>query len=124
MSDPVLVAVAFIAFGLVAGMLSGLLGIGGAILIVPLLVYIFKFSHHSAQGTFLAMISLPVSALAALTYYRAGNVNIKAALLIGAGFLVGGLIGGLAANQFHEQTIARLFGLAIMIIGAKTLFFP
>src|SRR6266478_8400475 len=88
----------FIVLGLVVGVLAGALGIGGAVFIVPVLVYIFGWEQHMAQGTTLAMLIPPIGFLAAWKYYQAGHADIKVAALMAAGFFVGGYFGGQIAN--------------------------
>ncbi|HSX29608.1 MAG TPA: sulfite exporter TauE/SafE family protein [Candidatus Saccharimonadales bacterium] len=118
---PPLVDVLLIAIGLLAGMLSGLVGVGGGIVIVPALVMLLGFSQKNAQGTTLAMLMVPVGILAALTYYRAGHVNIKAALFIGLGFLFGALIGAQFAIRLPDHTMTRVFGGLLLAVGLKFL---
>lgn len=113
----------FIAIGMVAGVLSGLVGVGGGIIIVPALVLLAGFSQKQAQGTTLAMLCIPVAIFAALTYYKAGYTNIKAAAWIGAGFLIGALAGAHFAVKLPEHTMARVFGGVLFIIAAKLLVF-
>ena len=79
--------------GLFAGWLSGLVGIGGGIIIVPALIFFFAFSFRTAQGTSIAALAPPIGLLAASVYYKQGNVDIKAAALIAVGFFVGGFLG-------------------------------
>ncbi len=91
-----------ILLGVVAGVLSGLIGIGGGVIIVPALVLLFGFSQHLAQGTTLALLVPPIGILAAWSYYRQGNVNIEAALFIVIGFLVGSLFGAKLAAGLSD----------------------
>jgi uncharacterized membrane protein YfcA len=97
----------YLLLGLLVGTLSGIVGIGGDILIVPVLFYFFHMSQHKAQGTSLAALLAPVGALAFWEYYRAGNVDLKAGLLIAAGFLVGGYFGGPWAQEIPELAFAQ-----------------
>jgi uncharacterized membrane protein YfcA len=112
----------YLLLGLVVGMLSGVVGIGGGILIVPALVYLFHMSQHKAQGTSLGALLAPIGALAFWEYYKAGNTDIKAAFLIALGFLVGGYFGGLWAQHLPEVALRRIFGTLITIIGIRLLF--
>ena len=108
-----------ILLGLIAGIISGLLGIGGGIIIVPALVFIFSFSQHSAQGTTLAMLVPPIGLLAAWTYYSRGYVDIKVAAIMCAGFFIGGLVGARFANSIPDVLLSRIFGVAMLMISIK-----
>jgi uncharacterized membrane protein YfcA len=112
-----------LAMGVAAGTLSGLLGIGGATIMIPALLLIFKTTQHMAQGTSIAALLLPVGALALVKYYQAGNVNWKFALLIAVGFLIGGLIGGTFAQSMSELWLKKAFGLYMLVIAIQMLFF-
>ncbi len=114
--------VQFIALGLVAGTLAGILGIGGAIFVIPALVFIFGFSQHAAQGTSLVMLVPPIGILAALQYYRAGNADLKVAGLLCIGFFVGGYFGGLLANHLPDDVLRKVFGIALILIALKLIF--
>jgi uncharacterized membrane protein YfcA len=105
--------------GLAAGILSGLLGIGGGIIIIPCLVFIFGLSQHAAQGTTLALMVPPIGLLAALEYYKKGYVDLKMAGLICLGFFVGGLVGARLAGQIDATLLKRLFGVLLLITAIK-----
>ena len=105
--------------GAVAGVFSGLLGIGGAILMIPALVYIFKFSQQQAQGTSIATLLLPIGLLAAWRYYAAGHVNVKAAGLMAGGFFFGGLLGAVLAEKIPALWMQRVFGVFLLAIAVK-----
>jgi len=111
----------YILLGLVVGVFSGIVGIGGGIMIIPALVYFFHMSQHKAQGTSLAALLAPIGALAFWEYYKAGNVDLKAGLLIAFGFLVGGYFGGLWAQHLPELLLRRVFGTLLTIIGIQLL---
>ena len=111
--------IALLVVGLSAGILSGLLGIGGGIVIVPCLVWILGLSQHMAQGTTLAMMVPPIGLLAAWTYYKNGHVDIRIAVLVGLGFFVGGLIGARFAAGIDDLLLRRLFGLVMLLTAIK-----
>jgi len=111
--------VQYIALGLAGGILAGLLGIGGAVFVVPALVYLFGFEQKMAQGTTLAMLIPPVGLLAAWQYYTAGNVNIKVAGILCVGMFVGGYFGGWIANTISSDLLRKIFGGALMLIALK-----
>lgn len=111
----------FVIVGVAAGILSGLIGIGGGVVIVPLLVFLFGFSQHEAQGTTLALMVPPIGLPAAWTYYQSGHVNFEVALLICAGFFLGGLVGAKLAIGISNVMLERIFGLAMLLISLKML---
>ncbi|HEY2497518.1 MAG TPA: sulfite exporter TauE/SafE family protein [Candidatus Angelobacter sp.] len=111
----------YVLLGLVVGVFSGIVGIGGGILIIPALVYLFHMNQHKAQGTSLTALLLPIGALAFWEYYKAGNVDIKAGLLIALGFFVGGYFGGFWAQHISEIALRRVFGILVTIIGIRLL---
>lgn len=113
--------IGFMVIGVLAGVLSGLLGIGGGILLVPALVYLFGYSQHLAQGTTLALMVPPIGLLAAWSYYRQGNVNLAAALFIGLGFVAGGLLGARFAGALSGEALRRGFGAMLLVVGIKML---
>ena len=98
-----------------------MIGIGGGILIVPVLVYFFHMTQHRAQGTSLGALLLPIGLFAFLEYYRAGNVDVKAALLIALGFAIGGYFGGAWAQHVSDVVLRRTFGAVLMLVGLKML---
>lgn len=108
-----------ILVGLAAGVLSGLLGIGGGIVIVPCLVWIFGLSQHSAQGTTLALMVPPIGLLAAWAYYRQGYVDLKIAALVGLGFFFGGLLGASFAANIDDILLRRMFGMLMLFTAIK-----
>lgn len=112
----------YLILGLIVGTVSGLIGIGGGVLLTPALVYLFGFTQLSAQGTTLALLVPPVSLLAAWTYYEHGDVNLKVALLIFLGFFVGGFLGAKFAVGIPDVWLKRTFGLAMLGIGLKMMF--
>lgn len=112
----------YILLGLSAGVLSGLIGIGGGVIIVPALVFIFGLSQHQAQGTTLALLVPPIGILAAWTYYRSGYVDLKIAAFVAAGFLVGSLFGARMATGLSNVVLEKVFGIALLLIAIKMIF--
>jgi uncharacterized membrane protein YfcA len=102
-----------LALGIVIGVISGLIGIGGGAFLIPALIFFYGMSQIQAQGTSIATLLLPIGILAFWTYYRAGHVDVKLALLIATGFALGGLLGGLWAQ--HLPAIALRRGFAILL---------
>jgi hypothetical protein len=109
----------FSVIGLLAGVFSGLIGIGGATVVIPVLVYFFKFSQHQAQGTTLAMMVPPIGFLAAYAYYKAGYVDIKVAAVLAAGFLVGGFLGARLATGVPDYVLKKLFGVFLLVVSLR-----
>jgi uncharacterized membrane protein YfcA len=106
-----------LAIGLVAGVSSGFFGIGGGVVIVPALIYFGDYSQHRAIGTSLAVLLPPIGLAATLEYYRAGNVDIRAALIIAVAFLLGGYVGAVVANKMSGAHLRLLFGVFILGLG-------
>lgn len=105
--------------GLLSGIVGGFFGIGGGIIIVPILVIFFNFSQKLAQGTTLAALIPPIGLLAAFAYWKTGNVNLKAALIIAVGFLIGGWIGGFAAQYVPEFYLRKFFAVMLVLVAIK-----
>lgn len=112
----------YVLLGVLAGCLSGLIGIGGGIIIVPALIYLFGLSQHMAQGTTLALMIPPIGVLAAWTYYRQGYVDLKIAAFVCAGFVIGGLFGAKAAVSLSSVTLQKIFGVVLLLISVKMIF--
>jgi uncharacterized membrane protein YfcA len=112
----------YLLLGLLTGTLSGLFGIGGAIIIIPSLVLIFGLTQHMAQGTTLALMVPPIGLLAAWTYYKQGYVDFKIAGFICLGFFIGGLIGAKLAINIPEQTLRKIFGVFLLLVSIRMIF--
>jgi uncharacterized protein len=112
-----------IAVGVVAGYTSGLVGIGGGILVVPALIFFFGFSQHTAQGTTLAMLVPPIGILAAWNYYKQGFVDVKTALIICVGFLIGAFLGSGTAIHLQENLLRKIFAAVVILIGMRMFFY-
>lgn len=103
--------------GAVAGVFSGIFGIGGAVIVIPALVYIFGFEQQTAQGTSLAMLLPPIGLLATWRYWNAGHVNLTIALILATTFFIAAAVGAHFAVQLPQVLMKRLFGGALAIIG-------
>ncbi len=108
--------------GVVVGLVSGVVGIGGGILFVPALVWFFGMDQYKAQGTSLGALLAPVGILAFYEYYRKGNADLRIALLLAAGFLVGGYFGAVGAQHISELWLRRIFALTLITVGARMFF--
>ena len=108
--------------GLGAGMLSGMVGVGGGIIIVPCLVYFLGFSQKMAQGTSLGLLLLPVGILGALQFYKAGYIDVRVVLIIAAAFIAGSYFGSRWALALPQDSIKKIFALMMLLISIKMLF--
>ena len=108
---------ALVLIGLVSGLASGVFGIGGGVLIVPGLIYLAGFTQHRATGTSLAVLLPPVGLAATIEYYRHGNVDFRAALIVAALVFVGGWLGALIANRVGGPYLRLAFGIFIVALG-------
>lgn len=111
-----------IIIGIAAGMLSGMIGVGGGIIIVPALVYFLAFSQKQAQGTSLGILLLPVGILAVMHYYKQGHVDVKVVLIVSLAFIVGGFFGSKLALTLPEATLKKVFAIVMILIAIKMLF--
>lgn len=109
----------FIVIGLAGGVLAGLFGIGGGILIVPALMLIGKLPPTMATGTSLAALLLPVGALGAWEYWRHGNVNIRAALIVALGLFLGAWFGARLANVLPGDVLRKLFAVFLVLVAVR-----
>jgi len=109
----------YMTLGLMAGILSGLIGIGGGVIIVPALMFLFGFSQHLAQGTTLAAMVPPIGLLAAYEYYNKGFVDMKVAGLIAVGFFIGGFFGARIATYASNEVLHKIFGIILILLGVK-----
>lgn len=111
-----------VLIGVIVGAFSGVVGIGGGILFVPLLVWLYGMDQHMAQGTSLGALLAPVGILAFLEYYRSGNADIRIAALLAVGFLVGGYFGAAGAQMIPEIVLRRVFAGTLMVVGSWMFF--
>lgn len=112
----------YILVGLITGLVSGLIGIGGGGILIPILVFFFGMTQHQSQGTTLAVLVPPVGLLAAMTYYKQGYVNLEMAAFMAAGFFVGGLLGARVAIGLSGAVLEKVFGVFLLLISVKMIF--
>lgn len=108
--------------GVVVGTFSGVVGIGGGILFVPALVWLYGMDQHKAQGTSLGALLAPVGILAFMEYYREGNADIRIAALLAVGFLIGGYFGAVGAQVIPEVLLRRIFATTLVAVGGWMFF--
>lgn len=107
--------------GVITGVLAGMLGIGGAIVMIPALVLLMGFSQHGAQGTSLAVMLPPIGILAAYNYYKAGHVNLKFAIILAAAFIIGSYFGSKLALVIPQNLLKKIFGLLLLLVAFRML---
>lgn len=111
-----------IGIGLAAGMLGGMVGVGGGIIMVPALVYFLAFPQHKAQGTSLALMLFPVGILGVLNYYRKGYVDMRVAGLLAVGFVLGSYLGSRFSLSIPQTAVRRLFAAVMLVVALRMLF--
>ncbi len=111
-----------ILIGVTAGILSGFIGIGGGIIIVPGLIYLVGLTQLQAQGTSLALMLPPIGILAFMHYYKAGNVDLKVAGIVASTFIVGGYFGAKLAHKVDENLVKIIFGVIMLLIAIKLIY--
>jgi uncharacterized membrane protein YfcA len=111
-----------LAIGIFAGIFSGFIGIGGGLIVVPCLVYFLGMSQHGAQGTSLAMMLPPIGAMAVYNYYKAGHVDFKVATILCISFIIGSFFGSKIALSLSPAMIKKAFGVLIILLGIKMVF--
>lgn len=111
---------ALLAIGLTAGVLAGLLGIGGGLLMVPAMVLVMSFDQHVAQGTSLLVI-IPAAAFGSLTHHRQGRLVLRDAMALGVGGVVGALLGSVTALSLDDELLRRLFAVLILFMAGRML---
>jgi uncharacterized membrane protein YfcA len=110
-----------IVIGIITGVMAGMLGIGGAIIMIPALVYFMGFSQQMAQGTSLAVMLPPIGILAAYNYYKAGQVDIRFAIILAVCFLVGSYFGSKLALSLPQPVLKKVFGVLLLFVAARML---
>ena len=111
-----------VIIGLMAGVFGGMFGVGGAIIMIPALVYFLGVDQHTAQGTSVATMLPPIGLFAAYNYYKAGDVNIWYAVIIALAFMVGGYFGSLIALKLPENLMKKIFGILLLLIALRMIF--
>jgi len=110
-----------LAIGIAAGILSGMVGVGGGLIIVPALVFFLGFTQHQAQGTSLGLLLLPVGILAVINYYNKGNIDIKVVLVMSIAFVLGGWIGSKIALSLPQETLKKIFAIFLFYVAFRFL---
>jgi len=113
----------YVAIGLTAGVLSGFLGLGGGIILIPAFVFLLGMTQHQAQGTTLALMVPPIGLWAAWKYFQAGNVKIGIAAWVCLGFFVGGYIGAQFVQNIPGDILKKIFGVILLLFGIRMMFF-
>lgn len=115
--------ISYVLVGLLMGAFSGFLGLGGGLILVPVLIYCYGLTQHQAQGTSLAVMIPPITLLAALRYYYSGNVKVGMAVFIAAGFIMGALMGANVVQQISGGIVRKAFGLIMLAVSIRMIFF-
>jgi len=110
-----------IGIGILTGFMAGMLGIGGAIIMIPALVFFMGISQQNAQGTSLAVMLPPIGVIAAYNYYKAGQVNIRFAIILAVMFLAGSYFGSKLALNLPQPMLKKIFGVLLLLVAAKML---
>lgn len=113
----------YIFLGVLCGSLTGFVGGGAGIVIIPLLVFFFGFTQHQAQGTALAAFVLPITFLGALLYWKQGHVNLAIAVWIAAGLCIGNFLGAHFALKVSSEALSKIFGIVLLLVAIKMIFF-
>ena len=112
-----------IALGMATGALSSIVGVGGGIILVPALIYIFGFPQMDAQGISLALLMFPVGMLGVMQYYKAGHVNFSIVGILAIGFVLGSFWGSKFALSIPQDNIKKIFAVLMLVVATKMLFF-
>ena len=113
---------ALIAFGVLVGVFSGVMGLGGGSVMIPVMVLIYGLSQPAAHGTSLAVMIPPVALPAVIEYYRNGNVNVRMAIWMAVGVLLGSFFGALIANRINPANLKLVFGFLLIYVAGYTIF--
>jgi uncharacterized protein len=113
--------ITLLLIGLAAGILSGLVGVGGGLIIVPALIFFLGYSQHQAQGTSLVLLLLPVGILAVMNYYNKGQIDVKVVAVMSIAFVLGGWLGSKLALRLPEDTVKKIFAIFLFYSAFKLL---
>lgn len=116
------ILIGLLILGVVTGYISGLIGIGGGLVVVPALVLIFGFSQYEAQGTSLTMMIPPIGILAVINYYKSGYVDLKIAAILCIGFIVGSFLGSKMAISIPQDVLKKVMGVLLILVSLKLFF--
>jgi hypothetical protein len=122
MTLTITLVIVLLIIGFASGMLSGLIGVGGGIIMVPALVFFLAFSQKEAQGTSLGILLLPVGILAVIKYYKEGYIDTRVVLLVSLGFVLGGYFGSKLALSLSEAAVKKIFAVVMILVALKLLF--
>ncbi len=114
--------IVLVLVGILAGLLSGFVGVGGGIVIVPAMIYFLHMTQKDAQGISLAVLLLPVGILGVMNYYKAGHINFSYSLIIAIGFVAGSYFGSKYALKLPEHKVKFLFGILMLLIAVQMLW--
>ncbi len=111
-----------IIIGIASGVLGGMFGVGGGLIVVPALIFVFGMTQHQAQGTSTAFLLLPVGILAFWNYYKAGHIDLRYAGILAASFVIGGYFGSKFAINISGPLLKKIFAVFIILAGVKMFF--
>lgn len=115
--------ISLVIIGLLAGVLSGFMGVGGGVVMIPLMILLLGFNQHEAQGMSLAVLAVPVTFIAAYTYHSSGHpINWKFALVIAVFFVIGGYLGSKVAVSINQNVLKKIFAVVLVIAAVKMFF--
>jgi len=117
------IVLSLIAIGILAGIFSGFMGVGGGVVMIPLMILLLGYDQHQAQGTSLAVLAVPVTFIAAYTYHKSGHaIDWKYALIIASCFVVGGYLGSKLAVKLDQSVLKKIFAVVLVLSAAKLFF--
>lgn len=117
------IVLALVAIGILAGMFSGFMGVGGGVIMIPLMILFLGYDQHQAQGMSLAVLAIPVTFVAAYTYHKSGHpIDWKFALVIAVCFVIGGFLGSKIAVKLDQLLLKRIFAVILIIVAIRLFF--